>query len=193
MGILGKLKELFSARRYINRVMEEMDRRNEAYAAMSAEELFALSDDDLCSAVLYRIDKIIGATLGKPSLADPAEAILLLGDAQKTVYALACWESELAGGGLCKFLTGGCGALLPCITAMLERVEAIEHRELLCEFAAAHEMDLLKPSPLSAVNEFEYAEQRERLPFDTFDRSYRRLPSLEGFIVSYIRANISEF
>ena len=193
MGLFGKIKELFSAKRYINRVMAEMDRQNERYAAMNEEELALLSDDDLCSAALYRIDQVIAATLGKPSQADPVEAMALLNDSQKTVFVLACWESELAGGGLCQFLTGDCGGLLPYISEMLSRTNAKEHLALLCDFAKANAIDLTRPSPYTAKNEFEYAEQQAKLPFADFNRAYRRLPSLELFIVNYIRDNLSCF
>ena len=193
MGVFGKLKELFSARRYIARVMEEMDRKNERLAAMSPDELLNLSDDDLCSAILYRIDKVIAASLGKPSEADPLEAFEILSSHQQTVFALACWESELAGGGLCKFLAGECGVLLPHIPEMLRRVEADAHLSLLSEFADAHGLDLTSPSEFTADNEFDYATQRERLPFPAFDDPYRRLNSLEIYISLYIRANVTEF
>lgn len=56
MGLIAKIKELFSAERYIQRAMEAMDKEYSRYAELSGEELLALPDDELLSAVLYRIN-----------------------------------------------------------------------------------------------------------------------------------------
>ena len=65
MGLIQKIKELFSAKRLIEAAMEQLDRENERYAAMTAEELVALSDEELVSAALYRTDLKLDALVGE--------------------------------------------------------------------------------------------------------------------------------
>ncbi len=193
MGLFAKIKELFSAKRYVLRVMEKMDKRNAALAALSNEELTALSDGDLCSAILWRIDRTVEASLGiRASKADPLQAIGCLGEAAAIVYTLACWESEMADGGLCHFLTGDCAELAPDVPNAFTAVGAKEHRTHLEAFLTENGISLPCPD-IHAENEFAYAEQKARYPYEAFDRAYGKLPPLEALIAAYIRENITTF
>lgn len=193
MGLISKIKELFSAKKYILRVMEEMDRRNAELAALPNEELASLSDGDLCSAILWRIDRAVEDALGiKASKAEPSQAITCIGAEAATVYTLACWESELADGGLCHFLTGECSALASRVSEDLALVGADGHHACLQSFLSESGITLPDPT-IHAENEFEYAEQKARHPYDDFDREYGKLVPLESLIAAYIRQHLASF
>ena len=181
MGLFAWLKESFAAQKYIFRAMSEMDRQNAAYASMTTAELAQLSDDDLISAALYRTDKKINSLLGKKKKGKPAEWAELLSGAQRTVYIISYFESDLQSGGLEYFLVRN-GAFAPIVSRCLEEVGAEAHRALYDDFFSTY------GSKLSHAAILEYHEE-----IVLFDRAYSELPPIEPIISPYLRAHLEEF
>ena len=181
MGLLAKIKELFSAQKYIFSAMAEMDRKNSAYATLTTEELGGLTDDDLICAALYRTDKKIDEIFGKKKKGTPADWAERLTGACRTVYILSYFESDLQTGGLDYFLTRN-GALAPMVSECLGEIGATEHRALYDAFLSD------RGYQMSYSERLEYSEKLRAF----YDR-YVALPALEQAFVAYIRANIEQF
>lgn len=186
MGIIKKIKELFSAKKYIERIMEEYDREQKKYVAMTASDLLSLSDDDLLSAANYRAERKMTELLGEDRSGSAPDWISVLSDTVATVYALSEFDAEMVlGEGLAMFFEDSNRGFAPRIAEYLEQVGATEHLSLYNSLVTDHQIDLQNtknfpnPSTASVVH--------------SFDKSYRALPSLEGFLAAYIRANIFEF
>lgn len=178
MGLFSKIKELFSAQKYIFKAMSEMDKRNAAYAAMTQDELARLSDDELISAALYRIDKKLDSILGKKKKGTPAEWAEQLTGAPKTVYILSYFESDVQTGGLDYFLTRN-SDLAESIPSCFEEIGAYEHKTLCQSFFSAHGYQL------NYAERLEYQEELKK-----FDASYQSLPALEPIFAAYLRAHL---
>lgn len=181
MGLLGKMKELFSAQKYIFKVMTETDRRNKEYASMTLAELDALPDDDLISAALYRTDRKLDAILGKKKKGTPADWSEQLTGAQRTAYILSFFEYDLQTGGLEYFLKHD-GGFAPMVSACLSAVGARDHLTLYNEFFSTYGQNLRQTALV------EYGEE-----IAMFDRAYSALPPIEPILVPYLRAHLSEF
>lgn len=181
MGLIAKIKELFSAQTYIFKAMAEMDRQNTAYAAMTHDELLGLSDDELISAALYRTDKKLADLLGKKKKGTPAQWAEQLTEAQRVAFILSYFESDVQTGGLEYFIKRN-NDLTPSVSSCLEAVGATEHQKLYDNWLADHGSDL---------NHSELLELQDALT--SFDQNYRALPAMEELLAPYLRKHINEF
>ena len=181
MGLFAKLKEVFSAQKYIFKAMSEMDQKNAAYAAMTQTELEQLSDDELISAALYRIDKKLDLLLGKKKKGTPADWSKQLTNAPKNVYILSYFESDVQTGGLEYFLVRNPN-LSKSVSDCFHAIGAYEHQQLCDAFFTIYGYKL---------NYAERMEHQDKLK--EFDRSYQLLPPLEPIFAAYLRANLNDF
>ena len=69
----------------------------------------------------------------------------------------------------------------------------MEHKNLFSSFVADNNIDLnhLESFDIEDVND--YIAQTKRYDFNSFDDAYVKLTPLQDYMVSYIKANISEF
>lgn len=186
MGLIKKIAELFSAKRYIQKVMEEYDREQARYAAMTKAELAALSDADLLSAAVYRAERRMTEELGEDREGTPADWVRVLPHAAATVYMLSEFEAEmLLGDGLAEFFEDVNRGFAPFVAGALAEIGAEEHRALYESFLDREHVDTAHtesfPSYLTAK------------AIAVFNEGYRALPVLESTLAGYIRANLAEF
>ena len=181
MGLFSFMKELFFAQKYVFKAMAEMDRKNSTYANLTTEELGNLTDDELISAVLYRTDKKIEGILGKKKKGTPADWAEHLSGAQRTVYILSYFESDMQTGGLEFFLEQN-GAFASAVSECLNEIGASEHRNLYDEFLSARNYRM------SYSERLEY--QDELL---MFNERYLALTPMEQFFATYLRGNLEQF
>ena len=181
MGLFAKIKELFSAQKYIFSAMAEMDRKNSTYINLTTEELGALNDDELISAALYRTDKKIDNILGKKKKGTPADWSEHLTGAQRIVYILSYFESDMQTGGLEYFLERN-DALASLVSECLGEIGALEQRALYDEFLADRGY---------RMNYSERLEYQEELR--AFNDRYLALPAMEQFFATYLKTNIEQF
>ena len=186
MGLIAKIKELFSAKQYILRAMEEQDAQYKRYAELSPAGLSELADGELYSAVLYRMDTALRARDDLPKKAGPAERAARLNDPGRAVYVASELDSEMAEGGLSAFFLDDTRTLALQVSDSLREIGAQEHRALFDAFVLDHQVDLTRPRAFAQDPDNDQA-------FETFDRAYQDLPPLEGMVVSYIRRHITEF
>ncbi len=181
MGLISRIKELFSAQKYIFSAMAEMDRQNAAYAAMSHDELAALSDDELISALLYRTDKSLDALLGKKKKGTPADWSTHLSGAPRTAFILSYFESDVQTNGMEYFLRRN-GGLADFVVDCLDTVGADSQKNLCRDFFAAHGTHPTHAQLLDS-----------QTALRAFDTAYRALPPLEPILAPYLREHLAEF
>lgn len=181
MGLISRIKELFSAQKYIFTAMAEMDRQNAAYAAMSLEELAALSDDELISALLYRTDKALDTLLGKKKKGTPADWSTHLTGAPRIAFILSYFESDIQTYGLEHFFKRN-GGLACHVTDCLDVIGAVQHKQLCQDFFSAHGYQ----SGFAKIPEHQGA-------LLAFDNAYRALSPLEPILAPYLREHLAEF
>ena len=181
MGLISKIKELFSAQKYIFTAMAEMDRQNAIYAAMSQEELSALADDELISALLYRTDKALDTLLGKKKKGSPADWASHLTGAPRIAFILSYFESDVQTYGVEHFFKRN-GGLACHVTDCLDVIGAVQQKQLCQDFFSVHGY---QP---------DFAEMLEHQEaFLAFDDAYRALPPLEPVLAPYLREHLTEF
>ncbi len=146
-----------------------------------------LSDEELFETVYFQsLDFVDSHT-------DEATALSQMSDAQRTVYILSVFDAELQNDGLCQFFVNSSRTLAPYVGECLQTVGAEEHRKLLDAFVADNSIELSHLESYGIKDVSEYAAQRARYDFDSFDDAYVALPSLQEYIVAHIKANIGEF
>ena len=151
------------------------------------EDLLALSDDQLFSTVISQTFNLVD------SFSSEETAFSEITPACRVVYILSIFNMELNNGGLCQFFVNPSRSVAPYIEECLETVGAEEHRQLLAEFIGSNQIDLQDLDSFKVFSIQGYRKQTERYDFASFDDAFYQLPSLEAYIVSFIKANISDF
>ena len=185
MGLFQKIKELFSAKAFIQKAMEEYDKQLAIYAAMSTEELATLSDEDLLSAAAHRAEKAMTEALGEDRSGTPADWVQVLPKEIAAIYTLWEFDAEmLLGEGLAEFFEDDNRCFAPTVGNAQALVGAEEHRALYEGFLIEHQVDVYNtahfPSPATEAAVL------------TFNKRYRALPPLEGFLARYARENLEK-
>ena len=150
-------------------------------------ELLNLSDDRLYEKVYFQTLDLI------ESYPDEETALSQISPECRTVYILSIFDMEIQNGGLCQFFVNSSRLLAPYVDECLETVQAQEHKELLSAFVVSNNIDLHHLESFEILDVSEYAAQAKRYDFASFDDAYMDLIPLQDYIVSYIKANISEF
>lgn len=159
----------------------------EKYLKLTTDELAALSDEELLTTLHKRTEYAANTqwNLG--------EGVAKLPEAQRVFYVLYCFQQENANGGLCRFFVNNSRNLAPKVSDALGILGAEEHKALFDGFVTKNEIDVTYLIYFIISNESEFAEQRNRYPFDDFDIPYGELPSLKDMLVVYAREHIAEF
>ena len=124
MSILKKIKELAKMKKQLKNSMAEYEKKQVQSLSMSAEELTALSDDDLLFAVIARTEKKVD------DFDDLGKGFDSLNQSQKVFYSLNWLESEVNNGGLCQFFVNSSRMVAPLVSGYMEIVGAAEHKKL---------------------------------------------------------------
>ncbi len=150
-------------------------------------ELLKLTDDQL-------YEKVYLQTLDlAESYPDEETALSKMTPECRTFYILSIFDMEIQNGGLCQFFVNPSRFLAPYVDECLETVNAGEHKKLFADFVARNNIDLehLESFDIEDIND--YIAQTKRYDFYSFDDAYVKLTPLQEYMVSYIKANISEF
>ena len=159
----------------------------EKYLKLTTDELAALSDEELLTTLHKRTEYAANTqwNLG--------EGVAKLPEAQRVFYVLYCFQQDNANGGLCRFFVNNSRNPAPKVSDALGILGAEEHKALFDSFVTKNEIDVTYLIYFIISNESEFAEQRNRYPFDDFDIPYGELPSLKDMLVVYAREHIAEF
>ena len=150
-------------------------------------ELLKLSDNQLYEKVYFQILDLV------ESYPDEETALSQISPECRTVYILNIFDLEIQNGGLCQFFVNSSRSLAPQIEECLKKVNASEHKELFSAFVSNNNIDLAHLESFESDTIDEYIAQTKRYDFESFDDAYIKLTPLQDYIVSYIKANISEF
>lgn len=147
-------------------------------------ELLKLTDDELYEKVYLQTLDIV------ESYPDEETALAKMSAECRTFYILSIFDMEIQNGGLCQFFVNSSRFLAPYVAECLETVNAGEHKKLFLEFVAENNIDLYHLESFEIEDVNDYAAQTKRYDFEAFDNAYGELVP---YMISYIKANISEF
>ena len=180
VGFISLLKEVRNS-------VKEMKEREQKYIAMSTEELSALNDEELFSAISDRVDDEI-------YYSDDVESALANANKQKQIFYTAYWyEAEVNNGGLCQYFANSSRATAPYLSEALEIIGAIKHKEHFDKFIDDNNIDVNDLSMFECEDVDEFEEKTKIFDFDKFDEKFYELGSIEEYLVKYARENIDKF
>lgn len=158
--------------------------------AMQTEELNALEDTDLLSAVSYRLDAKVD------KFDDISEGLEALSENQRVIYSVGWFDAEIQNGGLCQFFVNSSRVIAPDVSKCLAALNACEYKRLYDGFIEENKIDTCDLSSFGPADISEYERQMERYPFDDFDDSYYKLSEkkpIEAYMIAFVRKSLSEF
>lgn len=154
---------------------------------LHGEDLLKLPDEQLFETVyLQNLDRVESF---------PSEYIALsqITPAQRTVYILSIYDMEIQNGGLCQFFVNSSRSLAPYVIECMETVGADAHIQLFSEFISNNAIDLHDLDSFEIFDIEDYEAQEKRYGFEDFNDAYCELPTLQAYMIAYIKANISDF
>ncbi len=192
MGLFQKLGELFSSKRYIERAMKEIEEEQKKYLTMTSEELSALSDEDLHTAAICRVESIIEKQAGEKWCTPDGAWVSCLSEVQRSFHAVDWFLGTVSLVGLRDTLFNKDDALAavypPLLSESLQTLGMTELHTIWESFAAEQSLELSllaytkKPSPAADDGAYE-----------GFDRRFAELPTQEELLVAYVRSHLAEF
>lgn len=157
------------------------------YLQMTTQELVALSDEELLTALHFRTEEKANTEW---NLGDGAAK---LPEAQRVFYVISCFYTEQENGGLCRFFVNGTRNLAPLVSDSLAALGATEHQTLFNEFVKKNEISTEYLIFFIINDESEFAKKRAHYPFDEYDEPYKQLPSLRDMLLAYAKEHIEEY
>ena len=157
------------------------------YLQMTTQELAALSDEELLTALHIRTEEKANTEW---NLGDGAAK---LPEAQRVFYVISCFYTEQENGGLCRFFVKGTRNLAPLVSDSLAVLGATEHQTLFNDFVKKNDISTEYLIFFIINDESEFAEKRAHYPFDEYDEPYKQLPSLRDMLLAYAREHIEEY
>ena len=186
MGFFKSLKLFIRLMKDAPKMKAAMDQQQDAYAAMTAEALSALPDEDLYFAAMIRTER-------KINYESMEESFAALSQPQKVLYVLSTLESEVNNGGLCQFFVNSSRMMAPYVSESLEIIGAAAHKQLFDGFIQTNGINVSDLSSFRIHRTADFEKQAKRYPFDEYDDAFYALPSLEEPLTAYIKANLSHF
>ncbi len=187
MGFFGAIKSILRLRKELNRSIAEAKENEARYAAMSAEELALLSDDDLFEAITLRTESKVD------SFEEWSDGVNSLNSSQKIFYSLNWLEIEVNNGGLCQFFVNSSRMVAPFVSEYMGIIGAVDHKKLFDGFISKNGIDLKDLSSFDVDDAEEFEGQYERYPFDEYDDAFYELEPIETFLKKFIREHLEDF
>lgn len=149
-------------------------------------ELSSLSDSDLFFAISEKIDEKVY------SFDKASEGIASLNDAQKLLFALNTFETEVNDGGLCQFFVNSSRAVAPFISEYFDKLGADEHKALFDGFVTSNGIDLKDLESFSVASAEEFVNCKNRYPFGEYDDKFCQAKPIRQYLEAFVRANLEE-
>ena len=164
-----------------------MFKNNNAYLAMSAEELSALSVNELFYAVMVRTEQ------KAESFEHWEDGVNALNPSQKIFYSLSWLEVEVNNGGLCQFFVNSSRMVAAFISEYMAIVGAFEHKELFDNFISSSVIDFSDLSFFDIGDLGEFEDKYEAYPFDEYDSAFYDMEPLETYLTKYAKEHLEDF
>lgn len=185
VALLLRCKSAFAP---LYQIIEESDKLEEDSWNMTVEDLLALNDEELVSALDMRIMK-------ETDFVEPLECLKKLNEEKKVVYILTYFDQEMQNGGLCQFFVNSSRDIAPFISENMGIVGADKYKKLFDDFVEENSIDLTDLDSFIIEDTKEYEKQYVRYDFDKFDDAFYELceeDPLDGFIARYARDHIEK-
>ena len=186
MNLFRFIKEAAAFRKALKTSIAQQQEKDAMALTMTAEELSALSDDDLLQAVFARIHRIVD------SHADISAGFQALNQAQRIVYAVNYLEMEVNNGGLCQFFVNSSRMLAPVVSEYMGILGAAEHKQLYDDFIKNHQINVHDLSSFAINSIADFQERFERYPFSEYDDVFYKMAPLEQHLLPFIREHIDQ-
>lgn len=187
MGLFSAIKNIIKFKKELKKSIEEAQKNEKRYLAMTTDELSALSDEELFDAVTARTENKVD------SFDEFEEGVNSLNHSQKIFYSVNWLEIEVNNGGLCQFFVNSSRMVAPFISEYMGIIGAAEHKKLFDSFISKNTIDLNNLSSFDCDEADEFEEQYQRYPFDEYDDAFYDLEPLEAYLKKFIRGNLTDF
>ena len=189
MGFFKSLIEGYKLIKEVKATRKEWQRNEKRYLPMTAEEMAALSDEELLLAATTR-------TNHQAACNGEENGFQQLNEQQKVLYSIDTFEINVTAqdGGLCDFFVYPDG-VAPYISDCLGTIGAEAHKKLFDDFVTKNRIDLTDLSAFESTRHDDAARERlmMKCPFTEFDRAYAALPPLSTHLTAYIKEHIDSF
>lgn len=172
MGIIKFFKEL--TKQNIVKEIDKLKAQDAAYIIMNVDQLQELSDVELLSAAIARVENKVS------SCSDLASGIRDLSKIQRIVYAVYKLEEEVYSGGLNQFFTNASRAAAPYISESLGKIGAFEHQKLFDDFTGKYKIDLNRPDSFDGDI------------FDQYNNTFYDLMPPSDYLREYVKEYIDQ-
>jgi len=187
MGLFSAIKNIIKFRKELKNSIEEAKENEKHYLEMTAEELSALSDDELFEAVVTRTESKVY------SFDEWEDGVNSLNPSQKIFHSVNWLEMEVNNGGLCQFFVNSSRMVAPLISEYMGIIGAVDHKKLFDDFISKYGIDLNDLSSFDIEDVAEFEEQTQRYPFDEYDDAFCDTEPLETYLKKFIRENVKNF
>ena len=186
--MIGFFKRLLARRDAIaNDVVRLIEEEQDKYCAMSAEELLALSDDELLAVVWMRTERVVAG------FDSERRALDNMNDAQKNFYIIQYYVLQVNDGGLCQYFANAGRDTAFFLSDALTAVGAEEHRALFEAFLHDNKVATAALLSFAVDNSRDFKKMEKSYPFEEFNTSFYALAPLTESVAAYVRENIGAF
>ena len=186
-GLFSSIKAILQFKKELKRSIKETQENEKRYLTMTTDELSALSDDELFSAIVARTESKVDR------FDEREDGVNSLNPSQKIFYSVNWLEIEVNNGGLCQFFVNSSRMVAPFVSKYMAIIGAEEHQNLYDNFVKKNAIDLTDLSffDLNEVEEFE--EKEKSYPFDEYDAAFYNMEPLETYLKKFGRAHLVDF
>ena len=187
MGLFSSIKAIFQFRKELKRSIAEAKENEMRYLAMTTDDLSALSDDELFTAVTARTESKVD------SFDEWEDGVNSLNPLQKIFYSVNWLEIEVNNGGLCQFFVNSSRMVAPLVSEYMGIIGADQHKKLYDDFVNKNGIDLTELSFFDVNKAEEFEEKTEKYPFDEYDDAFYDMEPLETYLKKFVREHLSDF
>ena len=178
MGFFDSLPSMMD----LEAILKEQKKREAKYLRMDTAELKMLNDDELYEAVRARV-------CGKVFASEHSH----LNTEETVFYAVDTLDGEINNGGLCQFFVNFDQKMVSVIGQCLSIIGAEEHKAIYEKFLRDYKINVEDLSNFEIRDVSDYIKCAEKYPFEEFDNTYFTLPSVQEYLIPYVRNNIQKF
>ena len=186
--MFGFFKRMLARRDEIAQdVVRLIEEEKDKYCAMSAEELLALSDEELLGVVWVRTERF------SARFDTERRAMDNMNDEQRIFYIAYYYMLQVNDGGLCQYFANSSRDTALFLSDALEAVGADEHRALFEDFLHDNKVATAALLHFAVDNSGDFKKMEKKYPFEAFNTSFYALPPMTEAIASYVRENVTSF
>lgn len=186
--MFGFFKRLLARRDEIAQdVVRLIEEEKDKYCAMSAEELLALSDEELLGVVWVRTERF------SAKFDTERRALDNMKDEQRIFYIVYYYMLQVNDGGLCQYFANSSRDTALFLSDAMEVIGANDHRTLFEDFLHDNKVATAALLSFAVDNAGDFRRMEKTYPFDDFNTAFYALPPMTEAIAAYVRENVTAF